>query len=226
MIRSFFDKATAAVFEGKRPKGFPAQILERRGGSWPCSTRSNRWTIFASRLATALRRFNAADRVSTRSGSTISGGYASSGRTKALGESRWSIITMTEASARRDALGARTAEGGRGMYGIENGQDKALDIVEELPPLHPGEVLLEEFIHPHGLSAGKVAKACRVPRTRIERIVQGAKPITPDTAVRLAAYFRTSVRFWLNLQARYDAEVAERELADVARTIEPLARAA
>lgn len=84
------------------------------------------------------------------------------------------------------------------------------EIIATLPPLHPGEVLREEFIEPLGLSAGKVAKACGVPRTRVERIVREELGISGDTAIRLARFFKTSREFWLNLQARYELEMAEK----------------
>jgi len=82
-----------------------------------------------------------------------------------------------------------------------------------LAPLHPGEVLREEYMDPLGLSAGKIAKAANVPRTRIERIVREEIGITADTAVRLGKVFATSPEFWMNLQARHDLLVAKAALA-------------
>jgi addiction module HigA family antidote len=94
-------------------------------------------------------------------------------------------------------------------------------IVETLPPMHPGEVLREEFLGPLGLSAGRIAKACGVPRTRIERIAAEEIGITGDTAARLARFFGTSAEFWMNLQTRYELAVVERavgaELAKIPR---------
>ncbi|NRG19403.1 HigA family addiction module antidote protein [Rhizobiales bacterium] len=81
-----------------------------------------------------------------------------------------------------------------------------------LPPMHPGEVLREEFMEPHGLSAYAVAKACHIPRTRIERIVREETGITTDTALRLAKYFGTTPEFWLNLQNRYEMETTEPQI--------------
>ena len=81
-----------------------------------------------------------------------------------------------------------------------------------LPPMHPGEMLREEFLIPLGLTAGKLAKACNVPRTRIERIVNEEMGISADTAVRLARVLAASAEFWLNLQARYDLLIARRAL--------------
>jgi addiction module HigA family antidote len=76
----------------------------------------------------------------------------------------------------------------------------------KLKPLHPGEVLREEFLEPLGLSAYKLAKACLIPRTRIERIIQEEVGISTDTALRLAAYFDMTPDFWLRLQDRYALE--------------------
>ena len=72
-------------------------------------------------------------------------------------------------------------------------------------PLHPGEVLAELYLDPLGMSAGSLAKALHLPRTRIERIVKGETGISPDTAHRLARYFRTTPQMWLGMQANYDA---------------------
>jgi addiction module HigA family antidote len=86
-----------------------------------------------------------------------------------------------------------------------------IEIVETLPPMHPGEVLREEFLEPLGLSAGRVAKACGVPRTRFERIASEEIGITGDTAARLARFFGTTAEFWLNLQIRYELATVERD---------------
>jgi addiction module HigA family antidote len=101
------------------------------------------------------------------------------------------------------------------------------DIVEHLPPLHPGEILLEDWVKPMGLKPYGLAKALGIQRTRVERIVRGVQPITADTALRLARFFGTSPIFWLRLQADYDLEVAERERGDeIARTVQPHEQAA
>lgn len=84
---------------------------------------------------------------------------------------------------------------------------------ELLPPLHPGEVLLEEFLKPLGISQYQLARDISVPARRINEIVHGKRAISADTALRLARYFSLSERFWLNLQARYDLEVAKDRLA-------------
>ena len=85
---------------------------------------------------------------------------------------------------------------------------------ERLPPVHPGEVLLEDFMKPLGLSQYRLAQELNVPAVRISHIVHGKRAVTADTALRLARYFGTSANVWMRLQARYDLEVAEAELAD------------
>ena len=77
----------------------------------------------------------------------------------------------------------------------------------KLSPVHPGEVLQEEFLKPLGVSQYRLAKEISVPPRRVNEIVHGNRAITADTALRLARYFGTTDRFWLNLQARYDLEV-------------------
>jgi len=81
-------------------------------------------------------------------------------------------------------------------------------------PLHPGEILLEEFLKPMNLSQNKLALDIRVPARRINEIVHGKRRITADTAMRLAKYFKMSPQFWLGLQMDYDLDVAEDQLAD------------
>jgi len=83
-----------------------------------------------------------------------------------------------------------------------------------LSPIHPGEILLEDFMKPLGLSQYRLAKDISVSPIRISQIVNGQRSITVDTAMRLARYFGTSAVVWLRLQARYDLEVAEGELSD------------
>jgi addiction module HigA family antidote len=85
---------------------------------------------------------------------------------------------------------------------------------ERLPPVHPGEVLLEDFMKPLGLSQYRLAQDLGVPALRISQIVHGKRAVTADTALRLARYFGTSANVWMRLQARYDLEVAEAALAE------------
>ena len=84
----------------------------------------------------------------------------------------------------------------------------------ELEPIHPGEILLEEFLKPMGISQYQLAKDIGVDPRRINAIVHGDRAITADTALRLSRYFGTSDRFWLNLQAHYDLEVQKDELGN------------
>ena len=84
--------------------------------------------------------------------------------------------------------------------------------MRKLPPVHPGEVLLEDFMKPHGLTAYRVAKDIGVPALRIHQIVKGERGISADTALRLARYFGTSGEVWVRMQARYELEIAQTEL--------------
>lgn len=91
-----------------------------------------------------------------------------------------------------------------------------------LEPIHPGEILHEEFMRPLDLSAHALAMGLRVPATRIGAIVRGERSITPDTALRLARYFETSPDLWLGLQAEYDLRTAEREVGEeIERDVRP-----
>lgn len=83
---------------------------------------------------------------------------------------------------------------------------------KRLPPIHPGEILLEEFLKPMEISQYRLAKATSVPARRINEIVHGKRAITADTALRLSRFFGTSDRFWLNLPTRYDIEVEKDRL--------------
>lgn len=85
---------------------------------------------------------------------------------------------------------------------------------KKVPPVHPGEILLEEFLKPMGLSQYRLAKDIGVPARRINEIVHGQRAISADTALRLSHFFGMSERFWLNLQVRYDLEVEKDRLGD------------
>ena len=85
---------------------------------------------------------------------------------------------------------------------------------KKIPPIHPGEILLEEFLKPMGLSQNKIALDIRVPARRINEIILGKRRITPDTALRLAKYFHMSPQFWLGLQMDYDLDTAEDQYAE------------
>ncbi len=96
-----------------------------------------------------------------------------------------------------------------------------LDLDERLPNPHPGEVLELEFLGPLGLSQSALARAIRVPRSRIAEIVGRSRPVTPDTALRLGRFFKTTAKLWLGLQADYDLEEARRELSAELEAIDP-----
>ena len=85
---------------------------------------------------------------------------------------------------------------------------------DKLPPVHPGEVLLEEFLQPYGISQYRLAKDLNVHPRRINQIVHGKRAVTADTALRLARHFGTSDAFWLNLQTAYDLEVEKDRMGD------------
>ena len=85
-------------------------------------------------------------------------------------------------------------------------------MANKLAPIHPGEILLEEFLEPMGISQYRLAKDLSVPPRRINEIVLGKRAITPDTALRLSLFFGLSERFWINLQSRYDIEIEKDKL--------------
>jgi antitoxin HigA-1 len=97
-------------------------------------------------------------------------------------------------------------------------------MAKRLPPVHPGEVLLEEFLAPMEISQYRLAKDVNVPPRRINEIVHGTRAVSADTALRLARYFRTSERFWVNLQAQYELDVEYDRIGErIAREITPRA---
>lgn len=91
----------------------------------------------------------------------------------------------------------------------------------ELPPVHPGEVLLHDFMQPMGITKYRLAKAIHVPATRIGEIIAGRRAITPDTDLRLCRFFGLSDGYWMRGQIRYDLELAQSQLEDELATIEP-----
>jgi addiction module HigA family antidote len=94
-------------------------------------------------------------------------------------------------------------------------------------PIHPGEILREEFLVPLGMSANALAMALHVPAPRINDIVRERRTLTPDTALRLSRYFDTTAQFWLNLQSAFDLKQAERETGGkIAEEVRPMQRAA
>jgi len=95
---------------------------------------------------------------------------------------------------------------------------------KKLAPIHPGEVLYQDFMKPTATSINRLALDLHVPVTRVAEIVKGERSVTADTALRLARHLGTSAAFWMNLQARYDLDVAEdRKLAQIEREVQPRA---
>lgn len=99
-----------------------------------------------------------------------------------------------------------------------------LEIVAQHPPVHPGTILRQEFMEELGLTAYAIAKACRMPRSKLERIVRGELGISGDTAVRLGRYFGVSDRFWMNLQATYEVMKAREAIGAAIEEVEPFKR--
>jgi addiction module HigA family antidote len=97
-------------------------------------------------------------------------------------------------------------------------------MAKTLPPMHPGEVLREEFLIPLALSPYALAKICDVPRTRIERIAREEISISADTALRLSKALGTTARFWLNLQTQFDIATAEKAIGKALAKIVPISR--
>jgi addiction module HigA family antidote len=97
-----------------------------------------------------------------------------------------------------------------------------------MPPVHPGEILREDFLKPLGLSVNKLALELHVPATRIGEIVHERRRVTADTALRLARYFNTNAEFWLNLQIFFDLEVSRRSgtVSEIERQVQPVATVA
>ena len=93
---------------------------------------------------------------------------------------------------------------------------------DKIEPIHPGEVLMEDFIEGLGITQNKLAVSIGVPPRRINEIVHGKRAVTADTALRLGKYFGTSAQFWLNLQTHYDLDVAEDRMAGQIDAITPL----
>jgi len=94
--------------------------------------------------------------------------------------------------------------------------------MDKLPNIHPGEILLEEFLKPMNITAYRLAKNIKIPQTRISQIIKGKRRITADTALRLAKYFGTSEQFWLGLQNDYDIEEKKAKLDEILKQIDTL----
>ncbi len=100
-----------------------------------------------------------------------------------------------------------------------------MNINEKILPIHPGEILKEEFLVPNGMSANQLSMRLQVPAGRITGIINGQRAITPETALRLSAFFGNSAEFWMNLQVRHDLELAQQESAErIANEVKPQAK--
>ena len=96
-----------------------------------------------------------------------------------------------------------------------------------LSPTSPGEMLLKEFLQPMAISQYRLAKAINVPQIRISKIIRGERAITPDTALRLARFFKMSAEFWMNLQTGYDLKIARKQMGkQIDQVVEPFDKAA
>jgi addiction module HigA family antidote len=97
----------------------------------------------------------------------------------------------------------------------------------DLPPVHPGEILMEDFLKPMGITRYRLAKSIGVPQRRVDEICAGKRSVTADTALRLARFFGADAQSWMNLQAEYDLETAEITLAErIVQEVKPLKEAA
>jgi addiction module HigA family antidote len=122
---------------------------------------------------------------------------------------------------RRTDAGAQ----GRGDHRLPLGREGSMAADTVMAPVHPGEILLEEFLKPLAVSQYQLAKEIAVPARRVNEIVHGQRRISADTALRLARFFGTSERFWINLQSRYDLEIEKDRLGDALDGIRPLSAA-
>jgi addiction module HigA family antidote len=191
VIRNFRDKSTESVFNGESPKGFPADLVKVARRKLRYLNAAGGLGDLRSPPGNRLEALAGDRQDSTRSALTTSSGCASFGRRK----------------ARRRSKSWTTIERGPAM-------------TKKLKPMHPGEVLREEFLVPLNMSAGALAKVCGLPRTRIERIASEQTGITADTALRLGKALGTTAQLWLNLQVDFDVQVAKRDLGNILDRIE------
>jgi addiction module HigA family antidote len=156
------------------------------------------YTFWHLRLETSWKHCAAIEKASTRFGSTINGGFVLFGVTAIA--TTWRSSTITRRGAAK--------------------MSKPETLV---PPVHPGEILREDFMKPLGLSVNKLALELHVPATRIGEIVHQRRRITAETALRLARYFNTNAEFWLNLQNFYDLEISRRsgKVSEIERQVHP-----
>jgi antitoxin HigA-1 len=201
VIRSFADKRTAAVFAGHSVRTLPNQIQGRARAKLLAVDAAKQLDDLRLRRAIGSKRCTAIGAGNAASALTINGGYASNGAKVRHGTSRSRTITEDEAmSIKREDLDAGRID----FSDVSTGK--------RLPLIHPGEILRDDFLQPMKISVYTLAQAIKVPRSRINDVVLGRRGITADTAFRLARYFGTTPDFWINLQARYDLDAADRKL--------------
>ncbi|WP_436406486.1 HigA family addiction module antitoxin [Acidipropionibacterium jensenii] len=128
------------------------------------------------------------------------------------------VVVSTASASTRNGVSASSGE--REVRTVSNSSTTAeSDLIE---PIHPGEILMEDFIEGFGITQNKLAVSIGIPPRRINEIVHGKRGITADTAIRLARYFGTSEEFWMNLQSNYELRMERRALRDTVASITPL----
>lgn len=169
------------------------------------------WRILGFHQVISWNRSAATARVSIVFARTTSGAFVFHGTMGMHRTLKLSTITkQLHMSIPRDAVEAKLVD----FSDIATGR--------RLPTVHPGEILRNEFLRPLGISVYEFASALKVPRSRVNDIVRGRRAVTADTAMRFARYFGTTPNFWINLQAQYDLEIAERTIRrKVEREVSP-----
>jgi len=202
VIKSFADKRTAALFAGYRVRELHNQIQRR--------TRAKLLAVDAAKQLEDLR-VPPGNRLEALHGDRR-------GQHSIRINDQWRICFEWREGA---AWNVEVVDYHKGMKDmsikredVDTGRIDFADVItgKKLPPIHPGEILRDEFLDPMKISVYTLAQAIKVPRSRVNDIVLGRRGITADTAFRLARYFGTTPEFWINLQARYDLDVAERTL--------------
>jgi addiction module HigA family antidote len=187
VIKSFKDKVAEAVFNDETRKGFPADLFK--------VTRRKLMLLDAAEVLDDVKA-PPGNRLEALKGNRA-------GQHSIRINDQFRVALSGPSKVRRTLKLSIT---------IDRPAREKLRMVKKLPPMHPGEVLREEFLAPLALSAGKLARICGVPRTRMERIANEETGITADTALRLSRALGTTAQMWLNLQNNYDVRVAKREI--------------
>ena len=192
MIRNFREKTNETVFNGESPKAVPADLVK-----------------LARRK---LRYLNAAGDLGDLKSPP-------GNRLEALAGDRKGQHSIRINDQFRVCF-VWTTDGAADVEIVDYQPRQDVTMTKKLKPMHPGEVLREEFLIPLKMSAGALAKVCGLPRTRIERIASEQTGITADTALRLGKALGTTAQLWLNLQTDYDVQVAKRDLGKILDRIE------